>query len=161
TAKSVFIRLVPMPEKAFAEIDRTMTIEALNKQGMTVERREPIDVPSATPNNGKGLLIVARQQVNEIHFRQWMFVAPIADLTVLISFEVRDEARDAYPEPAIRAALASATVRPTIPAEEQLSLIPFQVSDLAGFRVVRVLPGVAVQLTDGPKDTIDPVTQPH
>ena len=161
TARSVFIRLVTMPERAFAEIDRTMTIDALNKQGMTVERREPIDVPNAAPNNGKGLLIVARQQVNEVHFHKWMLVAPIADLTVLISFEIRDETKDAYPEPVIRAAWASASERPTIPTEEQLSLIPFQVGDLAGFRVVRVLPGVAVQLTDGPKDTIDPVTQPH
>src|SRR6185312_12387435 len=45
--------------------------------------------------------------------------------------------------------------------EEQLRLVPFQVRDLAGLRVVRVLPGVAIQLTDGPKDTFDAVEQPH
>lgn len=160
TAKNVFIRLVAMPERAFAEIEQTMTAEALNKQGITVERREPIEVPGARPD-GKGLLIVARQQANEIHFHKWMLVAPIGDLTVLISFEIRDEAKDVYPEPVIRAALTSAAVRPTIPTEEQLSLVPFHLADLAGFRVVRVLPGVAVQLTDGPKDTFDASTQPH
>ena len=153
---TVFIRLVAMPEKAFAEIEKTMTNDALKKQGIMVEKREPIDIPS-----GKGLLIVARQQANEIHFYKWMLIAPIGDLTALISFEIRDDAKDAYPESVIRTALASAAVRATIPAEEQLSLVPFQVSDLAGFRVVRVLPGLAVQLTDGPMDTIEAANQAH
>src|SRR5436305_1446381 len=45
STKNVFIRLVAMPDKAFAEIEHTMTVETLNKQGITVERREPIDVP--------------------------------------------------------------------------------------------------------------------
>ena len=156
TAKNIFIRLVAMPQQAFGEIENTMTNEALKQQGIMVERREPIDIP-----NAKGILIVARQQANDIKFHKWMMIAPIADLTVLVSFEIRDDAQDAYPEPVIRAALASTTVRPTIPIAEQLSLVPFQVNDLAGFRVVRVLPGVAVQLTDGPKDTFDPIDQPH
>jgi hypothetical protein len=154
--KGVFIRLVAMPQKAFGEIEKTMTNDALKRQGIVVEKREPIDIP-----NGKGLLIVARQQANDVHFRKWMLIAPIGDLTALISFEIRDEAKDAYPEPVIRAALASAVVRPTIPVEEQLSMLPFQVTDLAGFRVVRVLPGIAVLLTDGPQDTFDAIKQPH
>ncbi len=156
TAKNIFIRLVAMPQQAFGEIEKTMTNDALKKQGIIVERREPIDVPT-----GKGMLIVARQQANDVHFHKWMLIAPIADLTVLVSFEIRDDAKDAYPEPVIRAALTSTAVRPAIPVAEQLSLVPFQVGDLAGFRVVRVLPGVAVQLTDGPKDTFDPIDQPH
>lgn len=156
STNNVFIRLVAMPEKAFAEIEKTMTAEALKQQGLTIEKREPIDLPG-----GKGILLVARQQANDIQFRKWMLIAPIADLTVLVSFEIRDEASAVYPEPVIRAALTSTAVRASIPIEEQLSLVPFQVGDLAGFRVVRVLPGVALQLTDGPADTFDAVTQPH
>jgi hypothetical protein len=156
TARNIFIRLVAMPQQAFGEIEKTMTNEALKGQGITVERRESIDIPS-----GKGVLIVARQQANDIRFHKWMLIAPIADLTVLVSFEIRDDARDAYPEPVIRAALTSTSVRPTVPIIEQLSLVPFQLRDLAGFRIVRVLPGVAVQLTDGPKDAFDPIDQPH
>ena len=159
-ARNVFIRLVAMPQQAFAEIEKTMTAEALSKQGITVERREPIAVPNAV-QDAKGLLIVARQQANDIRFHKWMLIAPIGDLTVLISFEIRDEAKDTYPEPVIRAALASASVRASIPTAEQLSLVPFQFGDLAGFRVVRVLPGIAIQLTDGPKDTFDAAAQPH
>jgi hypothetical protein len=45
--------------------------------------------------------------------------------------------------------------------DEQLSLLPFQIADLAGFRVVRVLPGLAIQLTDGAEDSFNASKQPH
>jgi hypothetical protein len=32
---------------------------------------------------------------------------------------------------------------------------------MAGMRLARVVPGVAVQLTDGPQDTLDALDQPH
>src|SRR5262249_25968024 len=96
--KRVYIRLVAMPQQADAEIEKSMTNETLKKQGITVEKRESITVPS-----GKGMLIVARQQAQDVHFHKWMMIAPIGDLTALISFEIRDDVKDAYPEQVIRA----------------------------------------------------------
>jgi hypothetical protein len=157
TKNNVFIRLVPMPGPAYSDIEKSMTNEGLKKQGMTVEKREKITLPGGT----KGLLVVVRQQANDVRFRKWLLIAPISDITGLISFEIRDEARGAYPERVIRTALLSAAVRPTVPTDEQLSLVPFRVSDFAGLRVVRVLPGVALQLTDGPKDQFEATEQPH
>ena len=40
-------------------------------------------------------------------------------------------------------------------------MVPFKVGDLAGMRLVRVVPGVAAQFTDGPKDTLEATEQPH
>ena len=57
-----------------------------------------------------------------------------------------------YPDEAIRTALLSLAARPHVPADEQLTLVPFKVGDTAGMRLVRVVPGAAVQFTDGPKD---------
>ena len=48
-----------------------------------------------------------------------------------------------------------------MPDEEKLALLPFKLGDLAGLRLVRVVPGVALQLTDGPKDTLDASEQAH
>ena len=48
-----------------------------------------------------------------------------------------------------------------MPADEQLTLVPFQVGDTAGLRLVRVVPGVAVQFTDGPKDRLEATEQPQ
>ena len=41
---NVYIRLVALPDKAFAEIEKTMTNDALKKQGITVEKREHMKV---------------------------------------------------------------------------------------------------------------------
>jgi hypothetical protein len=53
-------------------------------------------------------------------------------------------------------------VRDTVPAEEQLSLLPFKVSDLAGFRVSGIVPGRAVMLGDAAADApgIGTITEP-
>ena len=66
-----------------------------------------------------------------------------------------------YTDDVIRAALTSLTTRPHVPAEEQLTMVPFKVGDTAGMRLVRVVPGVAVQFTDGPKDAVEATEQPH
>ena len=41
----VFIRLVALPGIAFAEIEKTMTNDALKKQGLTVDKRETLSIP--------------------------------------------------------------------------------------------------------------------
>lgn len=153
---SVFVRLVALPGTAFAEIEKTLTNDALGKQGMTVEKRESPALPS-----GKGLLLVAHQQTNAGPIRKWLLIAPVGDITAMVSFEMPDKAAARYPDAAIRAALASIAIRPSVPDKEKLALLPFTMSELAGLRLVRVVPGVAVQLTDGPEDTLDASGQAH
>ena len=153
---NVFIRLVALPEGAFAEIDKTMTNEALKKQGVVVEKRESLRLPG-----GRSLLIIARQEANGVRFRKWLLVAPLSGLTALVSFEIPTAAKESYPDAAVRTSLASVTARASVPMDEQLSLVPFRLGDLSGLRVVAVIPGRAVHLTEGPKDTVDPIDQPH
>jgi hypothetical protein len=153
---SVFVRLIALPAKAFVEIQKTLTNDALGKQGMTVEKRESPELPG-----GKGLLLVARQETKAGPIRKWLLIAPVGDITAMASFEMPEQAARRYPETAIRAALASIAVRPKVPDNEMLALLPFTMSELAGLRLVRVVPGMAVQLTDGPEDTLDASGQAH
>ncbi len=156
TANSAYIRLVTLPGPAFAEIERTMTVDALKKQGMTVQRRERLTLPT-----GKALLLVARQEANAVRIRKWLLIAAVGELTAMVSLEVPEQAIAKYPEPEIRKVFASLATRAAIPVDEQLALVPFRLSDIAGLRLVRVVPGVAVQLTDGPNDAIDSGDQAH
>src|SRR5690606_19691135 len=57
--------------------------------------------------------------------------------------------------------LATVGARDEVPEAEKLSLVPFKVTDLTGFRIVGVAPGHGLQLTSGPDDAPAPVTQPH
>jgi hypothetical protein len=152
---NVYIRLVTLPDKAFAEIEKTMTNDALKKQGVVVEKREAFKL-----EEGKGVLIVARQEAKGDRVRKWLLVAPLKGITGLISFEMPLDGKGRYNDAAIRTALASVVSRPAVPSEEQLKLVPFTIGDLTGMRIVRLLPGTAVQLTDGAGNEFEP-TQPH
>lgn len=153
---NVFIRLIAMPQQAYAEIEKTMTNQALKKQNLTVEKREPF-----TLKGSKGLLLIVRQEADKVRLRKWLLIAPVGNLTAMVSLEIPVAAIDAYPEADIRAALASLTLRPTVPAEEQLALVPFNLRDLAGFRVAGFVPGRALHLADSEKEASESVEYAH
>jgi hypothetical protein len=155
-----FIRLIALPEQAFAEIEKTLTDDALSKQGLTVEKREPFSLGGASgaPN---AILVVARQNSDAGQIRKWLLIGTIDKLTAMISLEMPAKTPPPYTDDAIRASLASLVTRSEIPANEQLAIVPFKVSDTAGLRLVRVVPGVAAQFTDGPKDSFDATDQAH
>ena len=152
---NAFIRLIAVSGSPFADIEKTITADALKKQGLTVEQRESFAMPS-----GKGLLVVAQQSAGSARIRKWLLLAPIDDITALVSVEIPLTVTR-YPAPAIRAALTTLAVRPQVPVEEQFALVPFKLGDLSGFRLARVVPGMALQLTDGPKDALEATEQPH
>ena len=156
STNNAFIRLIALPSGAFSEIEKTVTNDALKKQGLIVEKRETPTLPS-----GKSLLVIARQETPAGRIRKWLLIAPVSDVTALISFEMPEQSKASYSDAAIRASLTSITARETVPVDEQLSLVPFKLGDLAGLRVVGVVPGRAVQLTDGPKDTVETVEQAY
>jgi hypothetical protein len=152
----VFIRLVALPGAAFSEIEKTMTNEALKKQGMTVEKRESLKLGGAN-----AILVMVHQDTAAERIRKWLMIAPVGDLTALVSLEMSAKPPAAYSDAIIRATLTSLIARPEVPTDEQLTLVPFKLGDTAGLRLVRVVPGVAVHFTEGPKDTLDASEQPQ
>ena len=145
--KRVALLIVALPAVAYPEIDKSTTAASLLKQGVTLDTREDITHPL-----GKAFLILGQQQIEGQRIRKWILVVSTGELTALITAQVPEAAQSAYPDAAIRAALMTASVRPTVPVEEQLSLLPFRVSELAGFKVGGVIAGRAVMLTDGAPD---------
>ena len=133
-----------------------MTNEALKKQGMTVEKRESLPLGS-----GNAILAIVRQDTAAGTHPQ--MAADRADRRSDRAGLAGDagQAPAPYTDSVIRTSLTSLTTRPHVPAEEQLTLVPFKVGDTAGLRLVRVVPGVAVQFTDGPKDALEATEQAH
>ena len=125
--------------------------QAKDQPGLTDVKREDFSF-----HDGAGTLISARAQNDDVKSHKWILLATAAagkDLTMMVEVEVPDAALAVYSDAAIRQALASVTFRPT-PIQEQLGLLPFKVNQLAGFRVVKVLPAGGVIMTDGPSDDI-------
>jgi len=140
---NVAIVLVTLPPEAYADLDKTVGADSLKRQGLTLESREALTLPT-----GKAFLVIGRAEIDKVKLRKWILLASTPALTALATAQIPDTAKTAYPDKALRTALTSLAVRATVPVEEQLSLLPFKVSELAGFHVGGVVPGRAVMLSD-------------
>jgi hypothetical protein len=153
---NVAIIIVALPPEAYAEIEKTTDAETLKKQGVTFEKREELSL-----SVGKAILVTGRQEVDQLKLHKWIMVASTPELTAIVTAQIPDTAMTAYPDDVVRAALSSIAMRPTVPVEEQLSLLPFKVADLAGFRVGGLLTGRAVMLTDAAPQATGPGVDTH
>jgi hypothetical protein len=141
-AKDAAILITVLPAEAFGQIEKVLESDALKRQGVTVEKREPMQF-----RFGKGVLLIGRQVAEKTRYKKWLLVAAAADLTAMVTVQVPDP-DSAYPDQALRTALATLAVRAKVPEEEELGLLPFAVGDLAGFHVDDVLRGRALMLRD-------------
>jgi hypothetical protein len=68
--------------------------------------------------------------------------------------QIPEKAAKIYNDEAVRLMFASTVIRKEVPIEEQLGLMPFQISELSNFKNVRTLsPGAAIILADGDETT--------
>ncbi len=128
--------------QAYGELDKSMVPEAMQKQGIEVDKRDPI-----TLGDNKGFILTGMQTTPKGRFRKWLLVAAAGEVTALVTVQVADQTQR-YSDQAVRDALATLVVRANVPEAEQLSLLPFTVGDMAGFHIDDVVPGNALMLTD-------------
>lgn len=149
--KGAAILIVTLPAEAYGSLEKSGLPDVLRKQGInfTIDKREPIALSA-----GKGFLITGTELADKTRYHKWLLVAALDDVTALVSVEV-PEHDTTYSDKVLRAALATLTVRATVPDAERLSQLPFTVGDLAGFRIGDVLPGRALMLIDARGDNAD------
>jgi hypothetical protein len=140
------ILLTALPAEAYAQLEKTGVPDDLRKQGFTIDKSEPIELKA-----GKGYLITGAEVADKQHYRKWLLVALLDGVTALVSVQAPEQ-DSTYSDKVLRAALSTIAARPAVPDAERLSLLPFTVGDLAGFRISDVLPGRALMLVDVPAD---------
>jgi hypothetical protein len=150
--RNVALLLGVLPPEAFAQFERSDSAEGLKALGAKLEKREALTLPT-----GKALLVIGRQDKQST----WMLVASTPALTAMITLRLPDAAKDVYPDSTVRAFLTSLAVRPEVPLEEQLGLLPFRLGEMAGFKIGGVLPGRGILLTDVAADASRDVIEPH
>jgi len=104
--------------------------------------------------------VIGNEEENGQKFRKWIFLGQVPDGTALAAVRIPESALKKYPDDVIRASLVTLAVRPSVPMDEQISLVPFKLTDLSGLRPVRVLGSTGVVLTEGERDTPAPSDQP-
>ena len=162
--RKVSIQLSELPPPAYDAFLQSMNRGEINVPGVSNARREIL-----ITQGGGAHLVVGDQDAEGSKFRKWLLVtrqtiaSEKVDLTMafVVTAQVPDDARSAYPDDVIRQALSSVALRSEIPGTEALSMLPFKVEDLAGFTSVRsLIPGRAVLLSDEPLGRVEPVDKP-
>ena len=153
TRSSILVATLPL--QAYAEIEASLTTEALKKQGVTEDKRQALTIA-----NGKALLVTGSEQENGQKFRKWMLLGQLPEGVALVAVMVPEAALKTYSDDVIRASLVTLAARPSVPLEEQIALMPFKLTDLSGLRPIRVLGAAGVVLTQGERDAPTPGDQP-
>jgi hypothetical protein len=146
-ARHVVINMLDLPEPAYQSMLKSAF--AGHQDNLTVEKRELF--PFA---GGIGYLITCEEKTDGATLRSWYLLSDtsnrdIGHIAALIAVRVPLAARNVYTDAVIREALKTVAFR-TPPPDEILKQLPFQLKDLAGFRLFRVAPQGAVILIDGP-----------
>src|SRR5580658_11058998 len=81
--KDAAILITVLPAAAYAQMDKTLDIETLKKQGVVLDKREPMQLAF-----GKGFLLVGRQTADKVRYKKWLLVAGASDLTALVTVQV-------------------------------------------------------------------------
>jgi len=145
------IILVSLPVQAYAELERSVSADVLKREGVTLEKRETISL-----STGKAFLVIGRQEIDKTKVRKWILIGASSNLTALVTVQIPDSAKNVYSDAAIRETLATLAIRETIPIEEQLSLLPFKLTELAGYHVGAIMPGRAAILSDAAPNATAP-----
>jgi hypothetical protein len=155
-ARGAMLVLSEFSGQTFTKIEKEFSPERMLATGMEPIARETIALPS-----GPALIVGARQNENGILMRKWALIALGNGITVMVIAALPDAARDAYPDAALRAALASVVVRAKLSPDDMLAVLPYRLGDLGGFRLLRTSPDGTAVLTLGPNDTTLPAEQPY
>jgi hypothetical protein len=147
--------VLAVPPQAVGEIETSLTPEMVKRQGVIEDARETLPL-----TEGKAALVIGTEDDNGQKFRKWMFLAEIPEGAALAAVKVPVADLGTYTDDVVKASLATLAIRPSVPVEEQLSLLPFKLNELSGLFPVRVLPGAGVVLADPPRGNAAPSDQP-
>jgi hypothetical protein len=155
-ARGAMLVLSEFSGQSFTKVEKEFSPERMQASGMEPIAREMIALPG-----GPALVVGARQRENGVLMRKWALIARENDITVLVIAALPDAAKDAYPDAALRAALASVIVRAKLSSEDMLAVLPYRLGEFGGFRLLRTSPDGTAVLTLGSKDTTLPAEQPY
>ncbi|MCK0206805.1 hypothetical protein MWN33_02035 [Starkeya koreensis] len=141
TRASILVREMPKP--AYQEIVSTYAPEELQSQGVTVEERRDIDLADGV----KAIVLKGYQTVGAAALKKWILIAGGKEQTGMVTVQFPEAASSRYPDATVEAALRSVVFRAPPTTQELLARLPFQLEELEGYRVLKVLGASAVLLT--------------
>jgi len=136
-------------------IDRVVDEGIHEAFSITNYSMQPVHFNGTTPQTietsaGMAYYTVETAKDGATNIRRYSMMLPGGTFSGYVAVQVPDNATRIYSDDAVRQMFASAVVRKDVPVEEQLSLMPFKLTEMGNFKNVRTLaPGAAVVIADG------------
>jgi hypothetical protein len=155
TQASAAILVAELPAEAYPELEKTFTDEVLKQRGMTVALREPL-----TLKDGRGVFIAGPKVLDGVKRYDAVLIATLPGVTTVVSVQMVEAARGTITDAVVREAFKTVVARTTVPDVEKLSVLPYKLGNLGGFRVVQTMANGTAVLTLGENDAVADVAQP-
>jgi hypothetical protein len=156
SARGAVLRVSEFTSQTHARIAMELSPEMMQRHGIEEIAREHVAVAG-----GQGLLVGGRQTVDGVASRRYMLLVLANDITAVAVVSVPETAQAAYPDAVLRAALMTLVVRAKLSPDELIAVLPYRLTELSGFRLMRATGDGAAAMTLGPADTSLPVEQPY
>jgi hypothetical protein len=144
--QTVKVVVADLPPEAYTEVSNAFKGGPSGLGGV-----KPESIETAA---GLGYYTVETAKDGTTNVRRYSMIVPAPGFSGYVAVQVPENAWKIYSDDAVRQMFASAVVRKEVPADEQLGLLSFKVSERADFKNVRTLaPGAAVILADGDEST--------
>ena len=142
----VKVLVTELPSAAYGEVETAVKTDAASPTGI---KPEPIDTAA-----GKGFYTSEAAKVGADDVRRYSMIVPGGLFSGYVAVQVAAASSATYSDEAIRKMLATAVVRKEVPVDEQLSMLPFKITELSAFKTVRTLaPGAVVLIGDAVDET--------
>jgi hypothetical protein len=145
--QSVKVLVTELPADAYAEIKTAFANP--NAVGPTGIKPQTIETGSGT-----AYYTIENAKDGGNNVKRYSMMLSGGTFSGYVAVQVPESAEKIYSDDAVRQMFASAITRKDVPVEEQLSLMPFRLTELGNFKNIRTLaPGAAVVLADGDETT--------
>lgn len=139
---SVKVLITELPPAAYGEVVGAFNANPAGSNGVKPDKIETqAGLAYFTTESGKaGTTAVKR----------YSMIVPGTGFSGYVAVQVPENASKIYTDDAVRQMFATTVTRKEVSADEQIGLMPFKITDLAGFKDIRTLvPGSSLILADG------------
>jgi hypothetical protein len=140
--QGVKVLVTELPAEAYGEV---MNAFKANPAGTGGIKPESIETSA-----GLAYYTIENAREGAGNVRRYSMILPGGSFSGYVAVQVPENASKIYTDDAVRQMFASATIRKEVPVAEQLSLLPFNLTELGDFKNLRTLaPGGTIILADG------------
>jgi hypothetical protein len=144
--QSVKVLVAELPAEAYGEVQNAFKANPAGTGGIKPE--------SIETSAGLAYYTAENAQDGATNVRRYSMILSGGTFSGYVAVQVPENATKIYSDEAVRQMFASTVIRKQVPVEEQLGLLPFNISEMSNFKTVRTLAvGSAVIIADGDETT--------